>query len=224
MSMFRLLVEETRESIEARKAKINSLYKQLLEPLYNNLDQIVEVYNYNQEAAYNIFDGDFTIRITLQYNPDLIRDTNTLMSFSYDLDLNKKLCYIDIYFDRDKLTPKLLSIYVNSSMFKNRVKHELLHYLDMTQSNFKLPIPNYTGDDDHQWMQYLKQPEEIHALLYSVIDVLKGKEVDLTNTEDIVAKVNEVDTELADTLADFFTYTDTKKMNKFIKSLHNAIG
>ena len=222
--MFRLLVEETRESIEARKAKINSLYKQLLEPLYNNLDQIVEVYNYNQEAAYNIFDGDFTIRITLQYNPDLIRDTNTLMSFSYDLDLNKKLCYIDIYFDRDKLTPKLLSIYVNSSMFKNRVKHELLHYLDMTQSNFKLPIPNYTGDDDHQWMQYLKQPEEIHALLYNVIDVLKGKEVDLTNTEDIVAKVNEVDTELADTLADFFTYTDTKKMNKFIKSLHNAIG
>ena len=222
--MFRLLVEETRESIEARKAKINSLYKQLLEPLYNNLDQIVEVYNYNQEAAYNIFDGDFTIRITLQYNPDLIRDTNTLMSFSYDLDLNKKLCYIDIYFDRDKLTPKLLSIYVNSSMFKNRVKHELLHYLDMTQSNFKLPIPNYTGDADHQWMQYLKQPEEIHALLYSVIDVLKGKEVDLTNTEDIVAKVNEVDTELADTLADFFTYTDTKKMNKFIKSLHNAIG
>ena len=222
--MFRLLVEETRESIEARKAKIDSLYKQIVEPLYSNLDQIVEVYNYNQEAAYNIFDGDFTIRITLQYNPDLIHDTNTLMSFSYDLDLNRKLCYIDIYFDRDKLTPKLLSIYVNSSMFKNRVKHELLHYLDMTQSNFKLPIPNYTGDDDHQWMQYLRQPEEIHALLYSVIDALKGKEVDLTNTEDIVAKVNEVDMDLADTLADFFTYTDAKKMNKFIKSLHNAIG
>lgn len=224
MSIFRSLVEETRESIEARKAKIDSLYKQILEPLYNNLDQIVDVYNHNQEAAYNIFDGDFTIRITLQYNPDLIRDTNTLMSFSYDLDLNKKLCYINIYFDRDKLTPKLLSIYVNSNMFKNRIKHELLHYLDMTQSNFKLPIPDYTGDDDHQWMQYLRQPEEIHALLYSVIDVLKGKEVDLTNTEDIVAKVNEVDTELADTLADFFTYTDTKKMNKFIKSLHNAIS
>lgn len=226
MSKFRILVEETRKSIEARKKRIDSLYNQIMEPLHSHLDQIVDVYNSDpdHEVAYNIFDGEFTIRITFQYNPEVIQNTNTLMSFSYDLDLNRKLCYIDIFFDRDKLTPKLLSVYANSDMFEARIKHELLHYLDMTQSNFKLPIPDYEGDIDQQWMTYLKQPEEIHALLYSVIDVLKDKQVDLTNTEDIVATVNKADSNLGDTLADFFTYVDSKKVNKFMKSLYNALN
>lgn len=224
MSRFKVLAEETRKSIEARKARINSLYNQIIEPLHDNLDQIVEVYNSNKEAAYNIFDGDFTIRISLMYNPEVIQDTNTLMSFSYDLDLSRKLCYIDIFFDKDKLTSKLLSIYINSSMFESRIKHELLHYLDMTQSNFKLPIPDYKGDIDQQWMQYLNQPEEIHTLLYSVIDALKDKEVDLQDKNDILAKVKEYNPDVIEMLTDFFKYGNPKNIHKFMQSLYNALN
>ena len=226
MSKFRILVEETRKSIEARKKRIDSLYAQIMGPIHSHLDQMVDVYNTDpdHEVAYNIFDGEFTIRITYQYNPEVIQNTNTLMSFAYDSDLNRKLCYIDIFFDRDKLTPKLLSIYANSDLFKNRVKHELLHYLDMTQSNFKLPIPDYEGDIDQQWMTYINQPEEIHALLYSTIDALQGKEVNIQNKQDIIAKAKESNSEIVEMLSDFFKYGNRKTVNKFMKSLYNALN
>ena len=225
MSNFRLLVEETLESIKTRKTRVNILFNRIKRNFLEKIDQCLEIYNEDQSVEFDLKDDDYIIKITLKYDPELIHKQNTFMMFSYDLNLEKKLCYIDIFVDKKQLTPKMLGAYVNSVMFDTRLKHELLHYLDEKQSNFKINVPDYFNIDNKNIDKiYFNRPEEIHAILYSAIDRLKGKKVNVQDKTDIIRVIKETDKETGEMVEDFFTEADPKNVNKFIKSLYNALN
>lgn len=224
MSNFRLLVEETFESVAKRKQQVNTLFDRIKRNFIERAEQALKIYNEDQSVELDLKDGDYNLKVTLEYNPELIYKYNTFMMFSYDLDLEHKECYIDIFVDKSKLSPELLGKYVNSIMFDTRLKHELLHYLDEKQSNFKINVPNYFNIDDKDIDKvYFNRPEEIHAILYSAIDRLKGKKVNLQNKADIIKVIKETDKETSEVVEDFFNEADPKNVNKFMKSLYNAL-
>lgn len=224
MSNFRLLVEETLESVAKRKQQVNTLFNRIKRNFIERTEQALKIYNKDQSVELNLKDGDYNLKVTLEYNPELIYKYNTFMMFSYDLDLEHEECYIDIFVDKAKLSPELLGKYVNSIMFDTRLKHELLHYLDEKQSNFKINVPNYFDINDEDIDKvYFNRPEEIHAILYSAIDRLKGKKVNLQNKADIIKVIKETDKETGEVVEDFFNEADPKNVNKFMKSLYNAL-
>lgn len=224
MSIFRTLVEETLESIKARKERVNLLFDRIKNTFLNNSEKALSIYNKNKSVVLNLRDEDYTIEVVLDYNPDMVHKYNVFMAFSYDLDLEKKLCAINIFVDRLPLNSKMLSAYFNSVMFDTRLKHELLHYLDERQSNFRIQIPDYDSmDNDKMNKVYFNRPEEIHAILYSTIDRLKGKDVNLQDKADIIRVVKETDKEMGEMLEDFFTEADPKNIHKFMKNLYNGL-
>lgn len=225
MSTFRLLIEETLGSIKARKLEVNRLYNYIKDCILNDINGLIQIYNEDKTATLTINDNQTNLNVEISYEPELVKDKLVTGNYDYNIKLNNEN-FIGLYLAEPILTKEYILNYINSSQFETTLKHELLHYLDTKQSKYKIEFPDYNSipDDNKLYKVYYNRPEEIHALLYSVIDLLKDKNIKFNSKEELVNIIKNINPEIGESLYSFL-FIDGKpsNVNKFMNNLINSL-